>query len=108
MFYGRGAGAGATASAVVGDIVQSICGSGILPSFEKDESFNDISEIKFKNYISTDGKPKSIVSLVGKQEFLDSSECAFITEEMNESQVQEIISTLTASGINVLSRIRVL
>ena len=109
MFYGRGAGADATSSAVVADIIHAICGGGIKsPLFEKENNPSDISGLKFRNYIATDGEKEKIISLIGNQEFIDSSECAFITEELSEQEVEKIISTLAASAVNVLSRIRVL
>lgn len=109
MFYGRGAGADATSSAVVADVIHSICGSGIKPPlFTKENCASDISVLKFKNYIATDGNTEKIISLIGNQTFLNSSECAFITEELSEEDAEKIISKLSESGINVLSRIRVL
>ena len=107
MFYGPGAGAGATASAVVGDIMQVIA-SGThskAPAFERTdyspkEAFTDF---KCKNYVALPKECADCTERFGKVTLLDSPECAFITELMSEKELEA-----ACEGLNVLSRIRLL
>jgi homoserine dehydrogenase len=112
MFYGQGAGAGATASAVVGDLMQAMR-SGVnikMPVMEKScENLVDFSEFVTKSYIAvTEGDKEIIKSLFGEVSFIAGEELAFITPEMSEGALDEAISALTKAGITVKSRIRLL
>jgi homoserine dehydrogenase len=112
MFYGQGAGAGATASAVVGDLMQAMR-SGVnikMPVMEKScENLVDFSEFVTKSYIAvTEGDKEIIRSLFGEVSFIAGEELAFITTEMSEGAQDEAISALTKAGITVKSRIRLL
>lgn len=110
MFYGRGAGAGATASAVVGDLIPIIAGGGfnpILPGFNKTD-FDPIATFESftsKSYVSIPKEYRGRAEdCFGKVEFLDEGdECAFITEPMTEARMRECIEAL---GVSPLSRIR--
>ncbi len=107
MFYGRGAGAGPTASAVVGDLMQTMrIGGADAPVFEKSDDVSSFADFKSKHYISlpafaTDEAKKLFVGA----EFIDAKECALVTEVMSESELERKLSTLSAAPI---SHIRVL
>jgi homoserine dehydrogenase len=107
MFYGRGAGAGPTASAVVGDLMQTMrIGTGDTPSFEKSDAVAPFSEFTSKHYIAL---PKSALneakSIFSDASFIESDECAFITSEISEGELERKLSNLSASP---LSHIRML
>lgn len=111
MFYGQGAGAGATASAVVGDLMQ-IMRSGrnyAEPLFEKnDERLLDFEVFKARQYIALGNTDKSSVSaLFGNVHLIrEDEEISFITCEMSESDAKANIEKLVAGGAELKSRIR--
>ena len=113
MFYGQGAGAGATASAVVGDLMQ-IMRSGrncAEPTMVKTtEGVRDFGDFVSKNYVSVKGGCQNCVKgAFGEVSFIDGGdEIAFITSEMSEKDVNAALDALTAKGISVNSRIRLL
>jgi len=108
MFYGKGAGAGATASAVVGDLVQ-IMRTGTAyaePSFEK--SMLDISYSGFvcRHYLAFDRScADSVVRVFPSAEVIDVDEYAIITDAMSESELE---TALVSHTLSPLSHIRVL
>jgi hypothetical protein len=106
MFYGQGAGAGATASAVVGDLMQ-IMRSGDnckAPVFERSESIAPFEKFVCRHYIAFAKENESAVmnEFVGA-ETLDSEECAILTNLMSEG---ELIAKINVLGIQPLSHIR--
>lgn len=112
MFYGQGAGAGATASAVVGDLIPIIAYNGycpIVPGFNK----TSVSPKEYfdafvaRSYVATAGVDKKVITeLFGEVTFIDSEEeVAFITPALSENAVEEKLACL---GAPVLSRIRFL
>ena len=111
MFYGPGAGAGATASAVVGDLIPIVAYGNvnpIVPGFNRVDSPADKSfaEFKSKKYIAF---PKECENKVreafGEVEFIESHECAIITEAQTESETDKAIANV---GAYPLSKIRFL
>ena len=109
MFYGQGAGAGATASAVVGDLMQ-IMRSGrqcAQPSMVKTtEGLRDFADFSAKHYIALAKTDIDVEKTFGKVELVENdSETAFVTEEMTEAEVNKI---LEAAGLEVKSRIRLI
>ncbi len=110
MFYGKGAGAEPTASAVVSDIVAGIVyGNVDLPKFEKSENIKSFSDFESKIYFAYDKSAKaSVESVFGKVNFIDSDECAFITATMSESESESKIAALSKLGFTPLSKIRLL
>ncbi len=108
MFYGRGAGAGATASAVVGDLMQ-VMRTGAKyaePSFEKTAEISDFGGFVCKNYIACPKGSEDVIEKVfGAVTFIDGSECAFITAPLSENEVNEKLSKLS---VKPLSKIRLL
>ena len=108
MFYGQGAGAGATASAVVGDLMQ-IMRSGrqcAQPKMVKtSEGVHPFLGFTAKQYIALEGCDKATVSQrFGEVEYLsEGEEISFITESMTE---EEAIKKLL--GLSLKSRIRLI
>ena len=108
MFYGQGAGAGATASAVVGDLMQ-IMRSGrqcAQPKMVKtSEGVLPFLGFTAKQYIALEGCDKATVSQrFGEVEYLsEGEEISFITESMTE---EEAIKKL--EGLSLKSRIRLI
>lgn len=113
VFYGKGAGAGATASAVVGDLMQAMRRGAVgqAVSFEKSCDYGlDFSEFSSKSFVVTDASPEAVAEIFGKVRLIPSdNETAFITESaMTEPEFAEKEQELTDDGARVLSRIRVL
>lgn len=113
MFYGQGAGAGATASAVIGDLVQ-IMRSGrsyAEPVWEKAENgLLNFEWFTARNYIALSGATeRDIAKAFGLVEMLPAEdEIAFITEYRSEGEIDEALCYLSGRGVDVLSRIRLL
>lgn len=109
MFYGQGAGAGATASAVVGDLMQIMsCGANAsAPVFEKCADAKDFNSFVSKHYVACDKALEGAVAAAFPEaSFVPASdECAFVTAAMSESDFENAIAD---SGIKPLSHIRVL
>jgi homoserine dehydrogenase len=109
MFYGKGAGAGATASAVIGDLCQ-IMRSGnktAHPVFAKSNELRPISEFSSEKYIAVAPEyAKAAKELFGNVRVLcEKDEFAFITEKQTEAKTEELLSRL---GITPISLIRIL
>ena len=113
MFYGPGAGAGPTASAVVGDLMQIMC-SGTncaKPTMVKTtEGISDFDGFECASYVAVSGGcPASIKSAFGEVQFIETEgEYAFITAKMKESDALAAIKALEDKGATLKSRIRVL
>ena len=111
MFYGQGAGAGATASAVVGDLMQ-IMRSGknyAEPRWAKtDEGHLDFSDHKARHYIALGSvKSEDIKAAFGNVQIIsDGDEIAFITAGIAEGNVLSLIEDLETKGAVLKSRIR--
>lgn len=112
MFYGQGAGAGATASAVVGDLIPIIAYNNlnpIVPGFNRvDYSPSDVMlDFVSKSYIAYPAEYEAAARAVfGEVTALAAaSEFAFITGEMTE---REMCERLERVGTKPLSRIRFL
>lgn len=114
VFYGRGAGAGATASAVVGDLMQTARCKNLAasPEFVKDDSFaGNFQSFESESYIALENTtPDAVKEVFGEVKLLrDEAEIAFLTERAErEAEVEKKLSELTSSGARVLSRLRVL
>ena len=111
MFYGRGAGAGPTASAMVADLMQ-ILRSGrnyACPEWVKnDEILDDFSSFECRNYISFKGAAeKDISEVFGEVEcVLNGDEIFFITNTVSEKICSELIQKIIEKGAKFKSRIR--
>lgn len=110
MFYGKGAGSEPTASAVVGDITQTVLYKGLgLPSFKKSDDVKGFDSFKSKIYFAFDKSAKSSIdSVFGKVDYIDGDECAFVTDVMTESEANEKLGELSTLGFAPLSKIRLL
>ena len=112
MFYGQGAGAGATASAVVGDLMQ-IMRSGrnyAEPVWTKsEEGLLDFSDFESKNYVAVYGvELDAVEELLGKVQVIENGkELSFITNVISECEINAVIDQLRAKGAKLRSRIRI-
>ena len=112
MFYGQGAGAGATASAVVGDLMQ-IMRSGTsckAPSFKRSE-YNKDSFLAFKSqsYFAVRGVDADTVrKIFGNIEIIPSEELSFVSASLSEAEIQALCAEIVSLGGEILSRIRLL
>ena len=110
MFYGQGAGAGATASAVVGDLMQ-IMRSGrncAQPTMVKTaEGLLDFGELEARNYISVFGmSAEEIKAAFGQVQIIsEEEECAFVTGNIKENDLMALIER---SKADVRARIRLI
>ncbi|MBO7304052.1 MAG: homoserine dehydrogenase [Clostridia bacterium] len=110
MFYGRGAGAGPTASAVVGDLMQIMRhGETRGPEVERSSAIAPFDSFSCRRYFAFErSAAETVKATFGDVDFIDSDECAFITPVMSESEAREKKKSATASGFAPLSHIRVL
>ncbi len=110
MFYGKGAGAGATASAVVGDLMQVMrLGNSGAPKFEKSSCIKDFDTFKSRRYLAFQaGATAAAEKAFGRVDFIDSDECAFITAQLTEKETEEKIKEISSLGYMLLSNIRLL
>ena len=113
MFYGQGAGAGATASAVVGDLMQIMCSGRncAQPKMIKSaEGVLSFENFVCQHYIALSGADEETISnAFGTAQIISSGEeICIITKAMAEKGVVEIIGNLTQRGVSVKSRIRLL
>ena len=113
MFYGQGAGAGATASAVVGDLMQ-IMRSGrnyAEPRWVKsEEGLLDFADLKARQYVALkDTDASSVTAAFGDVQFiLNGEEISFITKAISERETLEAIEMLKQGGADLKSRIRLI
>lgn len=112
MFYGPGAGAGATASAVVGDLMQVMrSGRSVKePVMMKGEAPLDFDTFRCRTYLAVEGFTNEMLeSLFGRiQVISESEEIAFITGDMCEAEMDERLDALLSNGAKINSRIRLL
>ncbi len=114
MFYGPGAGAGPTASAVVGDLMQVMVSgrSCAQPVMEKcADGALDFDSFVSRSYIAIEGGcPVCVRRAFGEVQIIEGeSELAFITGAMSEADTNAAIEALKKdSGATVKSRIRLL
>ena len=117
MFYGRGAGAEATASAVVADITNIAAGlsplADIAPFTPADSRTPvDFGNFACRSYIAVkDAELSAIRVIFGDDTELlvaASGETAFLTQEMTENETKSKLDRLAACGAVLLSRIRMM
>lgn len=110
MFYGRGAGAGPTASAVVGDLCRCFTeGTNTAPfRFEKEpERLADFAAFTSMHYIATDATAEAVADAFGTVTVLaESEELAVLTAPMTEAAFAACEKKLVATGAKVLSHLR--
>ena len=106
MFYGRGAGAGATASAVVGDLMETmLLGNLGMPAFEKSSETSDFENFESQRYLAFPKSEEALVKEIfgNSANYIEGEECALLTEALTEAEVKFKTEKLT-----VLSHIRML
>ena len=113
MFYGPGAGAGPTASAVVGDLMQimrSGCHAASPVMVKCADGALDFDGFLSRSYVAVKGRCQGCVKAAfGEVSFIDADgEIAFITGEMSEKDTLLAIKALEDKGIELKSRIRLL
>ena len=112
MFYGPGAGAGPTASAVVGDLMQIMRSKTETktPVMKKEGAPLPFETFKSKSYIALENTTEEMIeSAFGKVRFISTEkEIAFITGEMCEAECNERIEAMMDNGTLLKSRIRLL
>ena len=110
MFYGPGAGAGATASAVVGDLMQIMCSGRncTQPTMVKSlDGVCDFADFESQQYIALSGADAAKINAAfGEVQIIfEGEEIAFITKKMRESDVVEKLGALSAE---IKSKIRLI
>ncbi len=112
MFYGPGAGAGPTASAVVGDLMQIMrSGTNIKsPVMKKGAMPLPFDSFRCRSYIAAEGVSLELIeSVFGKVQLIsDNGEFTFLTGEMCEAECEERLDTIIHQNGTVKSRIRLL
>lgn len=109
MFYGQGAGAGATASAIVGDLMQ-VMASGVncaAPIFEKCEDIMAFEDFESKHYLALcKACCDKVAERIGGSTVIENGEeYALITPEISEGELAAVLSEL---GVTPKSNIRIL
>ncbi len=100
MFYGQGAGAGATASAVIGDLIPIIAEGGIntiLPGFNRSEKSvkDNFLALESRYYISTYiGEEARFGEAFGEASFYPADGLAVLTPKMTEGEFRERLASL--------------
>lgn len=108
MMYGRGAGKDATASAIVGDLMDVVRHKG---QFDKNFSWTEEKENAFANpldeenvfFVRCDKTKDEVLNVFGQVELVEGAQCAFVTDAMTEKAFEEKVDNLGG----VLSKIRV-
>lgn len=110
MFYGQGAGSGATASAVVGDLMQTMRIAGLgMPEFKKSNDISDFCDFESRHYIAFERDALNTVKQIfPSADFIACEECALITDKMSEKCLTAALSRVAEKGFSPLSHIRVL
>ncbi len=113
MFYGPGAGAGPTASAVVGDLCQVMRSGRACKNPEFTKTVGGVlsfSTYTGRTYLSFEGMSDEVArSCFGNvQRIMTESEYAFISPEMSEGECDAAIARAEALGATLKSRIRLL
>lgn len=109
MFYGAGAGKLPTASAVVADVVDCVRHRERAKKIGWEKPGKNImatrDDMSFAYFVRTTDSLDTVKNVFGDVKFLDSeNECAFVTEALNGTQIEEKLSKLA----EVKSTIRVL
>ena len=110
MFYGKGAGAGATASAVVGDLMQTMrLGNGGTAKFKKCSEVCDFSTFSARRYLAfAPGAEDAVKAAFGEIDFISSTECACVSATLSEAEAESKIAAVKNAGFALLSHIRLL
>ena len=109
MFYGRGAGAYPTASAVVADVDKLLRGAPFRAAFTDAESDfpSNYGFFCARRYVAVEGVDQSAIGILfGDVEPINGEENAFLTASMSEKSFTERLKRLEAAGGKLLSHIR--
>ena len=106
MFYGQGAGAGATASAVMGDLIPIIASGGInpiVPGFNRSEKSvrPNFDKLESRFYLAFNKEDVETVKSLGEV-MENGNEIAVITSPTEEAKMQRIISELGTKPLSVI------
>ena len=107
MFYGKGAGKLATASAVVADVLDCVRADGnknIMWTKPEENIFATADDVSFKYFVRANASVEEVNAVFGEVEFIrKGSETAFVTAELNGSCASDKLSKL-----DVISALKVL
>ncbi len=108
MFYGKGAGKMATASAVVADVldcIRSKNNKNIMWTKQENDIFAGADDISFAYFVRTKSTPEAVEAAMGEVTYIrKGTETAFITAPMNGSEVSDKLAKLDViSALKVLS-----
>ncbi len=112
MFYGRGAGAHPTASAVAADVLAILRGDGYRQEWQVEEisPVTDFSLFSCRHYLCLQGVEQSEVSLVWKNAEIiptEGEELCLLTPCITERECEDALSRLGALGMQLQAHIRV-
>ncbi len=113
LFFGRGAGAAPTASAMVGDVMHVVSGgASVHRPWKRGEvgSVTDFAHFACRRYVALAGVEQSAAAVIfGEVEpIVTERGIAFLTGEISESEFSDKLARITAAGGELLSHIRVL
>ena len=113
LFFGRGAGAAPTASAMVGDVMHvAMGGTPVHRPWQAAASgdVTDFAHFTCRRYVALSGIDHNAVNvLFSEAEFLPvDGGVAFLTPELSERELTDKLGRLSAAGGTLLSHIRVL
>ncbi len=112
MFYGRGAGAKPTASAMVSDVVAIAFGAKPIHKSWTAAAEGSVTDFDFfvsRHYLAIKGLEGGSASVIlGEGEAFETEEgLCFFTAPMSEKEYEDRFARLTACGAEVLSHIRI-
>ena len=113
LFYGRGAGAHPTASAVAADVISVLRGDAPRRRWSKSDGGvpADFALFTCRHYVSLCGVEKSAVGVVWSEAELlptEGEEIALLTPMISEREFEDELARLGASGARLQAHIRVL
>ena len=112
LFFGRGAGAAPTASAMVGDVMHIATGGGRVHRVWEEAKASDVTDFAHfacRRYVALTGVDHNAVTvLFGDAEFLPMEDgIAFLTPAISESEYQDKLARVLAGNGKLLSHIRI-
>lgn len=108
MFYGKGAGKMATASAVVADVldcIRSKNNKNIMWTKQENDIFAGADDVSFAYFVRTKSSAEAVEAAMGEVTYIrKGTETAFITAPMNGSEISDKLAKLDViSALKVLS-----
>ena len=113
LFFGRGAGAAPTASAMVGDVMHVAMGGTRVhrPWLQANaDVVTDFGHFACRRYVALGAIDRNAAAVIfGETEFLPTEDgIAFLTAEMTERDMERKLARITAAGGELYSHIRLL